>query len=42
VRTNPRPTAEVLASAGLAAADQTEAGRPQAAERANGQAAGPL
>jgi rhamnopyranosyl-N-acetylglucosaminyl-diphospho-decaprenol beta-1,3/1,4-galactofuranosyltransferase len=42
VRTNPRPTAEVLASAGLATADQTAAGRPQATERANGQAAGPL
>ncbi len=41
-RTNPRPTAEVLASAGLATADPTAAGRPQATERANGQAAGPL
>ena len=42
VRTSPRPTAEVLASAGLAVPDLAVAGRPQATERANGQVAGPL
>jgi rhamnopyranosyl-N-acetylglucosaminyl-diphospho-decaprenol beta-1,3/1,4-galactofuranosyltransferase len=42
VRTSPRPTAEVLASAGLAAPDLTVAGQPQATEHANGQVAGPL
>jgi len=42
VRTRPRPTAEVLASAGLAVPDLTGTGRPQATEHANGQAAGPL
>jgi rhamnopyranosyl-N-acetylglucosaminyl-diphospho-decaprenol beta-1,3/1,4-galactofuranosyltransferase len=42
VRTRPRPTAEVLASAGLAVPDLAVAGRPQATERANGQVAGPL
>ena len=42
VRTSPRPTAEVLASAGLAVPNPTAPGRPPATEHANGQVAGPL